>query len=131
MVLVSLVAVFVGAAPVTGDDEIALALGDEVTCTVQNRWEGAQLTLAKQVDGGPGAPVEWTLTADGPTAVAGASGAAEATAAGVTPGDYTLVPVPSGGATGSTACRTRPCPTCGHRRGVRGLYPDASARRRS
>ncbi|WP_343035443.1 hypothetical protein [Cellulomonas septica] len=80
-----------GSVPVASDGSIALALGDDVTCTVTNRWAGAQLTLAKSVDGGPAAAQDWTLVASSPggSSFSGLSGGPEATGV-VVPGTYTL-----------------------------------------
>lgn len=52
-----------------------------VTCTY--------LTLAKQVVGDAD-PASWTLAADGPTSLSGATGSADVTKVHVLPGDYTL-----------------------------------------
>ncbi|MET0975830.1 MAG: collagen-binding domain-containing protein [Leifsonia sp.] len=50
----------------------------------------AELTLVKVVDGGPAAPGDWDLTADGPTPITGSSGDTTVMGAVVDPGDYTL-----------------------------------------
>ncbi|GCE78218.1 hypothetical protein [Cellulomonas biazotea] len=83
-----------GAVPVTGG-AVDLALGDDVTCTVTNRWTRAQLTLVKSVDGGPADPQEWLLvgSAPGGSSFSGTSGTPGATGV-VVPGTYTLTEVP-------------------------------------
>lgn len=59
--------------------------------TVSCRSAAGTLTLVKQTaGGGPAAPEDWTLTADGPTAVSGATGDPGVVAAPVAPGDYVL-----------------------------------------
>ena len=74
---------------------VAIALGDDATCTITNNDQPAQLTLVKNVDnpdgsGGAAAPADWTLTADGPTTITGTSGSDPVTDATVDGGDYTL-----------------------------------------
>ncbi|MDM7856428.1 hypothetical protein [Cellulomonas alba] len=78
-----------GSHAVTGAS-VVLAAGDEVTCTATNRWIGSSLTLTKEVEGGTAAATDWTLTADGPQRLSGATGAPAVTDAVVVPGDYTL-----------------------------------------
>jgi hypothetical protein len=74
--------------------QVTLGLGDDVTCTAQNRWTRAQVTLAKVVDGGPAAPTDWTLVgASASGGFSGVSGSAEATGV-VEPGVVTLTEVP-------------------------------------
>lgn len=51
---------------------------------------GALLTLVKKVHGGTAHPSDWTLHADGPTAVSGHSGGHDVTHAFVDPGTYRL-----------------------------------------
>ncbi|MDC7121913.1 hypothetical protein OMK64_10235 [Cellulomonas fimi] len=84
-----------GTVPVAGDGTITLDLADDVTCAVTNRWTGAQLTLAKSVDGGPAAAQDWTLVASSPggSSFSGTSGTPEATGV-VVPGTYTLTELP-------------------------------------
>ncbi|WP_136517773.1 hypothetical protein [Cellulomonas telluris] len=86
-----------GGAPVsTTGDQVALDLGDDVTCTVTNRWSGATVTLVKDVAGGPAAATDWTLSASAPGGggATGVSGAPEVTAAPVLPGTFALAEEP-------------------------------------
>jgi len=74
-------------------DRLTLAAGDDVTCTIVNRDRPAQLTLVKHVvndHGGTAAPEDWTLVADGPTALEGHSGGDRVTAVDVDAGRYEL-----------------------------------------
>ncbi|MGC5165997.1 prealbumin-like fold domain-containing protein [Luteimicrobium sp. DT211] len=83
---------------------VTLAEGDDVTCTVTNSDAAAHLTLVKQVDnlhGGTAVPTDWTLGADGPTPISGATGTADVTGAVVHAGAYDLSE--SGGPTGYEA----------------------------
>ncbi|GIG20443.1 hypothetical protein Cch01nite_11670 [Cellulomonas chitinilytica] len=57
---------------VSAAGEVTLGLGDDVTCTVHNRWTRAQVTLTKNVAGGPAAATDWTLV--GASAIGGFSG---------------------------------------------------------
>ncbi len=73
-------------------------------CTFTNREQPAHLTLVKDVtndDGGTAEPEDWTLSADGPTPISGASGSAAVTGAEVSSGSYDLSE--AGGPTGYTA----------------------------
>ena len=58
--------------PVTvTDGTVTIAIGDDVTCTITNTAQPAQLTLVKTVindNGGTAEATDWTLTAAGPTA---------------------------------------------------------------
>ncbi len=84
---------------------ITLAEGDDVTCTIVNNDEAAQLTLIKTVvNGATGATAvsaNWTLTAAGPTPVTGPGSSPQVTAQTVNAGDYVLSE--SGGPAGYTA----------------------------
>ncbi len=65
------------------------------------------LTLVKQTaGGGPAAPEDWTLSADGPTPVSGATGDPAVVGVPVTPGDYVLSESggPDGYAPGTWTC---------------------------
>lgn len=95
-----------GGTPVpTPDDRLVLALDDDVTCTVTNRWEGATLTLVKEVVGGPSAATDWTLVGS-PTSggAVGVSGSPE----------VTRVPIPAGAVTLREEART-PVAAAGYR----------------
>ena len=75
------------------DATVSIGLGQAVECSISNDDEPAQLTLTKQVEnahGGTAEVTEWTLTADGPTPVSGASGSDPVTAATVNAGQYEL-----------------------------------------
>ncbi|NMM35362.1 MAG: hypothetical protein HHJ13_15480 [Phycicoccus sp.] len=77
----------------TGPDQVALALGQDATCTVNNVAQPAHLTLVKSVvntQGGSALNTAWTLTATGPTTITGITGADAVTAAAVSAGAYTL-----------------------------------------
>src|SRR6185503_4733537 len=68
---------------------VALALGQSATCTITNDDQPAHLTLTKVVvnnNGGTAVAVDFTLSAAGPTPIAGAGGVSQ----DVTPGSYTL-----------------------------------------
>jgi choice-of-anchor A domain-containing protein len=75
---------------------VTVANGESATCTLVNDDTPAPvatLTLVKQVindDGGTANPQDWTLSADGPTPLSGASGSDPVTLQAVPPGDYTL-----------------------------------------
>ena len=75
-------------------DTVSIALGDSVTCRINNDDQPAQLTLTKVVDNGDtGAdaePGDWTLSADGPTPITGAGNSAAVTSQTVNAGSYTL-----------------------------------------
>ena len=74
---------------------LTLAPGDSAVCTFTNSDQPAHLTLVKSVDngstGGTAGPRDWTLAADGPTAIQGASGDLSITGAEVQPGSYQLI----------------------------------------
>ena len=91
--------------------------GGTVVCQITNTAVSPTLTLVKVVDNGDtGATTEataWTLAADGPTPVSGATGDASVTAAPVAVGTYdlsedgpTATPPPTGCA--PAAMRRRP-----------------------
>jgi uncharacterized repeat protein (TIGR01451 family) len=73
---------------------VSVTSGANVTCTITNTASAPTLTLVKQVvNGTTGAtaiPSAWTLTASGPTTIAGSSGAGTVSGAPVTVGTYTL-----------------------------------------
>jgi uncharacterized repeat protein (TIGR01451 family) len=74
-------------------EELTLSLGEAATCTITNVDASAQLTLVKQVvndDGGNQPPTAWTLTADGPEILSGATGSADVTSVQVPTGTYGL-----------------------------------------
>ncbi|MFJ3668929.1 hypothetical protein ACIPSE_21020 [Streptomyces sp. NPDC090106] len=84
---------------------------EHTTFTVRNTVTcKARLTLVKDVvnaHGGDAGPADWTLTADGPTALSGTSGSHEVTDAVVTAGTYALAESdgPSGYDASDWACR--------------------------
>ena len=86
-----------GGTPVVGN-ALTLQAGDAAVCTIHNddqvqRAPTALLTLVKRVvndDGGTAVEADFTLSANGPTPLAGASGTPAVTAVPVTPGDYRL-----------------------------------------
>jgi LPXTG-motif cell wall-anchored protein/uncharacterized repeat protein (TIGR01451 family) len=62
-----------------------------ITCTFTNTYTPkATLTLVKSVDGGTALPAQWTLSAQGPTPIAGVSGSAKVTSQRVEAGTYSL-----------------------------------------
>ncbi|MBO3088857.1 DUF7927 domain-containing protein [Cellulomonas dongxiuzhuiae] len=72
---------------------VAVANGDDVTCTVVNTFDAPHLTLVKVVvneEGGTAVPEDWTLRADGPESVNGATRSEVVTDVPVAPGRYTL-----------------------------------------
>ncbi|GAA3617811.1 hypothetical protein GCM10022236_20050 [Microlunatus ginsengisoli] len=89
---------------------VSIALGDDVTCTINNDDQPAKLTLRKVVDNGDtGAThgaTDWTLTASGPTpGISGSMGDPAVTGATVDAGDYTLSESgPSGYTAGAWSC---------------------------
>ncbi len=88
---------------------VALQLGQNATCTINNNDQPATLTLVKTVtndDGGTALPTEWTLAAAGPTPISGASGSDPVTGAPVSAGTYTLSESggPDGYAAGAWSC---------------------------
>ena len=83
---------------------VAVVLGADVVCTINNNDQPATLTLVKTVtnnNGGTAVPTAWTLAAAGPTPISGVTGSAAVTAAPVGAGTYTLSE--SGGPTGYAA----------------------------
>ena len=98
-------------------DSFTVGLGADVTCTITNTAIAPTLTLIKVVDNGTtgadATATDWTLTADGPVTLSGATGDATITAADAKIGSYDLSEAgPSGydatdwtctGATSSTA----------------------------
>ena len=81
-----------GAVPVE-DGSVTVALGQDVTCTITNDDSPAALTLVKEVvndNGGTAEATDWTLSADGPTTITGATGSAAVTDATVEAGSYDL-----------------------------------------
>jgi fimbrial isopeptide formation D2 family protein len=68
--------------------------GGDVTCTITNDDQPAQLSLVKVVEVGdpptPAAPADWTLTADGPTPVTGPGNSDAVTDQPVDAGSYDL-----------------------------------------
>ena len=72
---------------------LQLESGDDVTCTITNDDQPAQLTLIKHVHnthGGTATPADWTLSADGPTPIHGTTGTDDVTHATVDAGTYAL-----------------------------------------
>ena len=84
---------------------VAVPSGGDVTCTITNTAIAPRLTLVKQVEngttGGTATPLDWTLSATGPTTISGQSGTLPVTNAAVPVGTYTLAE--SGGPAGYTA----------------------------
>ena len=67
--------------------------GGDVTCTINNNDQPAQLTLVKTVtndNGGTAVPTDWTLTATGPTPISGTIGPPRSPTAPVNAGSYAL-----------------------------------------
>jgi hypothetical protein len=88
-------------------NNITVGLGQDVTCTITNNDNGPSLTLNKVVvndNGGTAAPVDFTLTADGPTDVSG-SGPQVVSDSNFQAGTYTLSETgPSGYSAGAWVC---------------------------
>ncbi len=87
---------------VSGADEATVTVpnGGNVVCTITNTAISPTLTLVKTVtndDGGTAVATDWTLTADGPTPINGATGTATVTDAPVMVGDYDLSEAGPGG----------------------------------
>lgn len=86
-------------------DTVTVGLGANVTCTINNDDQPAELTLIKTVtndDGGTANPADWILTATNPTtSISGSVGEPEVTNASVPAGSYNLAE--SGGRGGYTA----------------------------
>ena len=91
-------------APVTAAGVVTVPNGGDVSCTIINRDIAPTLTLIKRVvndDGGSAGVDHWTLTADGPALLTGASGVNGAVLAG----DYELSESgPEGYATDGWSC---------------------------
>jgi hypothetical protein len=88
----------------TAPDQLTLAPGQAVTCTITNTDQAAHLTLVKTVvnaHGGTAINTAWTLTAGGPTPLTGVTGTSAVTAVAVNAGTYTLSE--SGGPAGYSA----------------------------
>lgn len=95
--------------PVDASGGIDVDLDQSVVCSIRNTGSLPRLTLAKQVDGPAGQPLddatEWTLSAAGPTPVSGATGSAAASHVPISPGTYALSESGPGGYTaGEWAC---------------------------
>ncbi|WP_345439734.1 hypothetical protein [Microbacterium gilvum] len=88
--------------------DLLLAVGDVAVCTIVNDDLPGELTLVKDVvtdDGGTLDASAWTLTADGPVLISGATGDPAITDATVPAGDYALSEDgPSGYAPGVWVC---------------------------
>jgi hypothetical protein len=72
---------------------VTLHLAQDVTCTITNTDIAPRLTLVKHVvnaHGGTATATEWTLTADGPVIISGATGSTEVTNVAVDAGTYDL-----------------------------------------
>ncbi|MDD9350389.1 hypothetical protein, partial [Mumia sp.] len=72
---------------------VSVGLGADVTCTITNDDAPGTLTLVKEVvndNGGSAEATEWTLSADGPTPISGATGSDAVTGATVEAGEYDL-----------------------------------------
>jgi uncharacterized repeat protein (TIGR01451 family) len=72
---------------------LVLTIGQTATCTINNNDIAPRLTLVKTVtndNGGVATTASFTLSAAGPTAISGVSGAGTVTNAAVTAGTYTL-----------------------------------------
>ncbi|MCL3838415.1 prealbumin-like fold domain-containing protein [Aeromicrobium duanguangcaii] len=92
-----------GPVPVV-DGSVSVGLGQDLTCTITNDDAPAELTLVKEVvndNGGTAEATEWTLTADGPTSISGATGSEAVTGATVEAGTYDLSEAGPGGYTAS------------------------------
>ncbi|MBX4190126.1 hypothetical protein KW791_02425, partial [Candidatus Parcubacteria bacterium] len=88
---------------------INLAAGETVDCTYTNTLQQGHLTLVKTVtndNGGAAFPLDWTLSATGPTPISGVTGNAAITNAAVNAGTYTLAEStgPTGYTAGSWSC---------------------------
>ena len=86
---------------------LVIGTGDDVTCTLTNDDQGAQLTMIDEVkndNGGTAQPADWTLTATGPTPISGHTGDASVTDAGVNAGTYTLGAAGPPGYSGEWSC---------------------------
>ncbi|UJB19502.1 MULTISPECIES: DUF7507 domain-containing protein [Lysobacter] len=95
--------------PAFNAGSVVIAGGETVTCSITNNDQAATLTLVKTVtndNGGTAVATAWTLGADGPTDISGASGAPAVTDAAVNAGTYTLSETggPAGYTAGAWAC---------------------------
>ena len=83
-----------GGAATSTASTVTLAEGESATCTITNTAVVPELTLVKVVDngttGGTAIATDWTLTASGPTTIAGVTGDLAITAAAVPVGTYVL-----------------------------------------
>ncbi|KWS05974.1 conserved repeat domain protein [Lysobacter capsici AZ78] len=90
------------------NNTVALAAGDNATCTINNDDQAATLTLVKTVindNRGTATTADFTLTATGPTSISGTSGAPAVTDAVVSSGTYTLTETNLAGyAAGAWSC---------------------------
>ncbi|WP_456284871.1 hypothetical protein [Microbacterium sp. JZ101] len=93
---------------VTPDGVVTVPNGGDVTCTIVNDDIAPHLTLVKEVvndDGGTALPTDWTLSADGPADISGATGDPSVTTATVLAGEYSLAETgPGGYAAGEWSC---------------------------
>lgn len=92
--------------PVNGQNQITIALGDDVTCEIDNTAIAPKLTLLKKVEngstGGTAVDTDWTLTGTGPVTVSGHEGDSAITDKAVKAGSYTLSESGPAGYDGST-----------------------------
>ncbi len=87
---------------------LTLSSGQNITCTINNDDVAPRLTLVKTVtndNGGTATTADFTLSASGPTAISGLSGAAAVTNVAVNAGNYSLSETNLAGYTAGTwAC---------------------------
>ncbi|NHI17786.1 hypothetical protein [Microbacterium excoecariae] len=85
---------------------ITIEADEQLTCTITNEAISPTITLVKNVDGGGADPSDWTLEAQGPMSVSGASGSEAVTQQPVRIGQYTLREYggPEGYEAGSWTC---------------------------
>ncbi|OLT49128.1 hypothetical protein BJF88_16360 [Cellulosimicrobium sp. CUA-896] len=69
---------------------VVVRAGDDVTCAVTNHWLAGTLTLHKEVVDDAAPADDWTLTAAGPSPLAGFDGSPDVTAVPVAAGTYDL-----------------------------------------
>ena len=69
---------------------MTVAKGAEVTCTITNTRDTAELTLVKKVSGGTSVVADWTLTATGPSTITGKTTDPAVTGATVPTGTFNL-----------------------------------------
>ena len=88
--------------PVNAQNQITIALGEDVTCVIDNTAIAPKLTLLKKVEngqsGGTAVDTDWTLTGTGPVTISGLEGDSTITAKAVKVGSYALTE--SGGPAG-------------------------------